>query len=67
MKGWVAGGVEVLADNVKVTESNGKGLGWVVEEDFGGEAAVDGVEQGGVGRRAERARDVGDEGRVFEV
>ncbi len=57
-----------------MTERNGgKGLGWVAEEDFGGEAAdcdvsaADGVKQGGVGRGAEKARDVGGEGRVFEV
>ncbi len=69
-----SGGAEVLANKVKkVTESNGKGLGWVAEEDFGGEAAdcdvsvANGVKKGGVGRGAERARDVRDEGRVFEI
>ncbi len=61
--------MEVLADKVKGTESNGKGLGWVAEEDFGGEAADCDVfaADGCVGREAERARDVGGEGCVLEV
>jgi hypothetical protein len=33
-----------------VTESDGKGLGWVAEKEFHGEAAADGVKEGGVGR-----------------
>jgi hypothetical protein len=56
-----------------VTESNGKGLGRVAEEDFGGDAAdcdvsaANDVKQGGVGRGSERARDIGGKERVLEV
>ncbi len=73
LEGWGAGGAKVFADEVKVAESNGKRLGWVVEGDFGGEAtdcdvsAANSIEEGGVGRRAERARDVSSKGRVFEI
>jgi hypothetical protein len=48
-------------------------LGWVAEDKFGGEAAdgdvsaADSVKEGGVGRGAERARDICGEGSVFEV
>ncbi len=47
-------------------------MGWVAEENFGGEAAdcdvsADGVKEGRVGRRAEGAGNVGGEGSVFEV
>ncbi len=58
---------------VKVAEGNGKRYGWVAEKDFGGEAtdcdvsAADGIKEGGVGRGAERARDVSDESSIFEV
>ncbi len=37
-------------------ESDGKGLGWVVEKEFGSEAAADGVKEGGVGGGRERER-----------
>ncbi len=73
MKGWGFGGTQVFADKVKVTESDGKGLGWVAEKEFGGEAADfdvsagDGVKEGGVGRGAESARDVSGKGGVFEI
>jgi hypothetical protein len=46
-------------------------LGWVAEDKFGGKAAdgdvsaADGVKEGGVGRGAERARDICGEGSVF--
>ena len=33
------GGAEVFADKVKVSERGGKGLGWVTEKKFNGEAA----------------------------
>ncbi len=55
MKGWGFGETEFFSDKVKVTESDGKGLGWVVEKEFGGEApdfdvsAADGIKEGGVG------------------
>ena len=48
-------------------------MGWVAEEKFGGEAAdgdvsaVDSIEKGRVGGRAEGAGNVGGEGSVFEV
>ena len=48
-------------------------MGWVAEEKFGSEAAdgdvsaADGFKEGRVGRRAERAGDVGGEGSVLEV
>ncbi len=48
------GGAEVFANNVKVTKSDGKGLGWVAEKEFDGEAAdinvsaADGVKEGGL-------------------
>ena len=48
-------------------------MGWVAEEKFGSEAAdgdvsaADGFKEGRVGRRAERAGDVGGEGSVSEV
>jgi hypothetical protein len=49
-------------------------LGWVAEKEFYGEAANfdvfaagEGIKEGGVGRGAESARDVGGEGSVFEV
>ncbi len=50
-----AGGAKVFSDEVKVAEGNGKRFGWVAEEYFGGEAAANGIEEGGVGRGAERA------------
>ncbi len=46
---------------------------WVAEKEFDGKAAdlnisaAEGVKEGGVGRGAENARDVGGEGSVFEV
>ncbi len=46
---------------------------WVAEKEFDGKAAdlntsaAEGVKEGGVGRGAESARDVGGEGDVFEV
>ena len=52
------GGAEVFADKVKVSERGGKGLGWVAEEKFSGEAAdfnisaADDVKEGGVRRGA---------------
>ncbi len=67
MEGWGFGGAEVFANKVKVTKSDGKGLGWVVEKEFDGDAAdfnvsvADGVKKG----EAESARDVGGEGSVF--
>ncbi len=66
MKGWGFSGTEVFSDKVKVTESDGKGLGWVAEKEFGREAA-DGVKEGSVGRGAESARDVSGKGGVFEI
>ena len=48
-------------------------MGWVAEDKFGGEAAdvdvsaADGVKEGGVGRGAERTRDICGEGSVFKV
>lgn len=39
MKGGGFGGAEVFADKVKVSERGGKGLGWVAEKKFNGEAA----------------------------
>jgi hypothetical protein len=48
-------------------------LGWVAEKEFCGEAtdfevsAAEGIKEGGVGRGAEGARDIGGEGSVFEV
>ncbi len=63
----------MLAHKVKVTKSNGWGLSSVAEKEFYGEAAdfdvsaVKGIKEGGVGRGAESARDVGGEGSVFEV
>ncbi len=52
-------------DKVKAAKGDGKKLGRVVEEEFGGEAvdcdyvsAADGVEEGGVRRGAVRARDI---------
>ena len=48
-------------------------MGWVAEEKFSSEAAdgdvsaADGFKEGRVGRRAERAGDIGGEGSVFEV
>ncbi len=30
--GWSFGGAEIFTDEVKVAESNRKGLGWVAEE-----------------------------------
>ncbi len=63
MKRWGAVGTEALADKVKVIEGNGKGLGWVVAEDFCGEAAdcdvsaADGVKEGGAGGEL-RAREM---------
>jgi hypothetical protein len=65
LKRWGAGGADVFANKVKVIEGNGKELGWAVEEDFCVEAAADGVKEGGVGGRAESAKDVGSEGGVF--
>ena len=57
----------MFAYNVKVTKSNGEGLRWVAEEEFDSEAAAEGIKEGGVGRGAESARDVGCEGSVFDV
>jgi hypothetical protein len=48
-----------------VTESDGSGLWWVVEKKWYSEAAdfevsaAEGIKEGGVGRGAESARDVG--------
>ncbi len=73
MEGWESGGAKVLADKVKVTESNGKGLGWVAEENFSGEAAdcdasaADGVKEGGVGKGNKRAGDIGGESSVLRL
>jgi hypothetical protein len=36
LKGWEFGGTENVSDKVKVSESDGKGLGWVAEKEFGG-------------------------------
>jgi hypothetical protein len=74
---WGAGGAEVLADKVKATEGNEKGLGW-----WGGlrrkivvvrpriviyprRMALRRV--AGVGGGVESARDVGSEGGVFKI
>jgi hypothetical protein len=64
-----------FANKVKVTKSDGEGLGWVAEKEFDSEAAdfdisaADGVkDEGGVGRGAESARDISGERRgVFEM
>ena len=46
---------------------------WVAEKEFCSEAAdfdisaAEGIKEGGVGRRAESAKDVGGEGSVFNV
>ena len=46
---------------------------WVAEKEFWSEAAdfevsvAEGIKEGGVGRGAESARDVGDEGSVFDA
>jgi hypothetical protein len=56
LEGWGFGGAEVFANKFKVTKGDGKGLGWVAEKEFDGEAAdfnvcaVDGFKEGGVGR-----------------
>ncbi len=48
-------------------------MGWVVEEEFGGEtmdgdvSVADGGKEGGVGRGAEGTGDVRGEGSVFKV
>jgi hypothetical protein len=48
-------------------------LGWVAEKERDSEAAdfkvstAEGIKEGGVGRGAESARDVGCEGSVFDV
>jgi hypothetical protein len=48
-------------------------LGWVVEKEFDSGAAdfdvsaADGVKEGGVGRGAESARDVGGERGIFKI
>ncbi len=48
-------------------------MGWVAEKEWYSEAAdfeasaAEGIKEGGVGRGAEGARDVGCEGGVFEV
>ena len=48
-------------------------MGWVAEKEWYSEAAdfeasaAEGIKEGGVGRRAESARDVGCERCVFEV
>ena len=48
-------------------------MGWVAEKEFWSEAAdfdvsaAEGIKEGGVGRGAESARDVGCEGSVFDV
>ena len=48
-------------------------MGWVAEKEWYSEAAdfevsaAEGIKEGGVGRGAESARDVGGEGSVFEV
>jgi hypothetical protein len=36
MRGWGFGGAKFFSDKVKVTKSDGKGLGWVAEEKFNG-------------------------------
>jgi hypothetical protein len=51
--GWSGGS----CDKVKVTEGNGKGLGWIAEEDCCGEAAAGGVKEGGVAWRGGRERE----------
>ena len=38
MEGWGFGGAEIFADKVKVTKSDGKGLGRVAEKKFDSEA-----------------------------
>jgi hypothetical protein len=48
LEGWGFGGAEISTDELKVTEGNGQKLGWVAKEDFGNEAAVDCVKEGGV-------------------
>ncbi len=73
LEGWGFGGAKVSSDKVMVTKSDGKGLGWVAEKTFDGEAAdldvsvADGVKKGGVGRGAESTRDVGSEGGIFKI
>ncbi len=48
-------------------------MGWVAEKESDSEAAdvkvsaAEGIKEGGVGRGAESARDVGGEGSVFDV
>ena len=42
-------------------------MGRVAEKDFGSEAAADGIKEGGVGRGAKSARDIGSEGGVVEI
>ena len=48
-------------------------MGWVAEKEWDSEAAdfkvsaAEGIKEGGVGRGAESARDVGGEGSVFDV
>ncbi len=67
------GGAEIFSYKVKVTKSDGYGLRWVAEKERYSEAAdfevsaAEGIKEGGVGRGAESARDLGSEGSVFEV
>ncbi len=42
-------------------------MGWVAEKEWDSEAAAEGIKEGGVGRGAESAGDVGCEGSVFDV
>jgi hypothetical protein len=56
-----------------VTKGGKEGLGWVAEKNFGSEtadcdiSAADGVKEGGVGRGAKGAGDIGGERSIFEV
>ncbi len=42
-------------------------MGGGAEEDFGTEAAADGIKEGGVGRGAKSARDISCKGGVFQI
>jgi hypothetical protein len=58
---------------VQVTKGGEEGLGWVVEKKFGSEtadcdiSAADGVKEGGVGRGAKGAGDIGGEGSIVDT
>jgi hypothetical protein len=73
LEGWGFGGAEIISDEVNVAEGNGQRLGWVAEEEFGGEAAdcdvfaKDGVKESDVGKGTKGAGDIGGEGSGFEV